>query len=258
MPRNSETLTRRRVDTARAAGHVPQTRRTNRRTTVVLAGTPLMINGQLTVAGRHYEASTGRALTRPTDWQGAPFIVGRVTWARIGGQRRKLSSMQDGREVLTNWGKRWYREHPIERVINVPIRIVGRRQDDSTYERPRTTTPLTWTTNLHESDPGFFEAMLAHVHGFLPDEYTQSNEDVEVLYDEPPSQWSISRRTVSVEADGDVRSRVVLDMPLRAPDGRHSFVSLPEHLVDEAFQKIWIFRSDSRGRGAWRWAARLA
>jgi hypothetical protein len=95
MPRNSDVATRRRVDEARTAGHLPQTKRTDRRTTVSLRGINLMINGELTVAGHHYETSTGRPLARPTDWHGTPFIVGRVTWARIGGQRRKISSMQD-------------------------------------------------------------------------------------------------------------------------------------------------------------------
>ena len=236
MPRNSDNLTRCRVDTALAAGHVPQTRRTDRRTTVALGGIPLMINGELTAAGRHYEASTGRALTRPTDWQGAPFIVGKITFANIAGQRRKIETMVDGRPVVTNWGRRYFRENPIERVINVPIQITGTRRDGSTYKRARTTKPLTWSTNKHESDPDFVDEMLTYVHTIYPDVYTQSNEEVDVLYDAPPSAWTMSRRSVSIAADGTVRTRVTLDGPMRAPDGRHSFTSHPDRLVDEAFQ----------------------
>ena len=140
--------------------------------------------------------------------------------------------MQDGREVLTQWGKRWYRENPIQRVINVPIQVVGTRQNGSTYRRARTTTPLEWTANIHESDPTFVEKMLARVHQTLPDVYTQSNEEVEVLYSTPASTWTVSRRTVSVGADGAVRSSVMLDQPLGAPDGRHSYAPLPDHIVD--------------------------
>ena len=223
----------RRVDALVASGAAPTVRHSQRRAIVDLGGKALMVNGQLTAAGRAYERSTGTQLERPPNWLGEPQIVGRSTYINVAGQqgRRMLSTMRDGREVLTNLGRQWHRENPVERIIHVPIRITGRREDGSTYIRPETTTPLNWTTNLHESDPNFREAMYAFVRVKLGTGYSQSNEEVDILYENTHGDWKISSRR---ETDGG--PSVTLEQPLRAPDGRHSFSPYPECVIHQSFE----------------------
>jgi hypothetical protein len=45
-----------------------------------LEGLPRVV---VPVIVEHYERETGQPMVRPTDWLGAPFIVGNASWIRI-------------------------------------------------------------------------------------------------------------------------------------------------------------------------------
>ena len=225
MPRSAN----RRLDALMATGELPSVRRTQNRSSLVLGGRALMINGRVTAAGQAYERRTGTSLEQPPMWQGDPQIVGRSTYINVtGAWRRRLLTMVDGNETLTNLGRQYYREHPVERIIHVPVRITVLREDGSTYVRPDDTVEVDWTTGLRESQREFRPAMIEQVHAKLGEGYTQSREVVEILYDS--QDWRVSTRTVSGNS-----AEVELEQPLHMPDGRHSFTPFPECVISQAF-----------------------
>ena len=68
MPRSAN----RRLDALMATGELPSVRRTQNRTSLVLGGHALMINGCVTAAGQAYERRTGTSLEQPPTRQGEP------------------------------------------------------------------------------------------------------------------------------------------------------------------------------------------
>ena len=197
-----------------------------------------MKDGELTRAGRAYESASGIQLSPPAPWGGDPFLVGNNQWINVTGHGRKLlSSFIRGREKLTSWGRRWYKEHPEEYVVQVPVQISYRRRDGSTYKAPPSTLPISWHTNLHQQDNRWNGAMLEHIRSKLPDHYTTlSIYEIEVLYDQPPRDWTVSRKRVTIDADGRVRFEAAIDQPLRGYDGRQSFTPKPDNIIDQAFR----------------------
>jgi len=95
----------------------------------------LMNDGELTRAGRIYERLTGERVQPPAAWSGEPYLVGNNQWINTGDRtargRKLLSTFVRGKEKLTNWGKRWYRENPEEYIVHVPVRITYVRKDKS-------------------------------------------------------------------------------------------------------------------------------
>ena len=95
----------------------------------------LMNDGELTRAGRIYERLTGERVQPPAAWSGEPYLVGNNQWINtVDGTargRKLLSTFVRGKEKLTNWGKRWYRENPEEYIVHVPVRITYVRKDKS-------------------------------------------------------------------------------------------------------------------------------
>ena len=191
----------------------------------------LMKDGELTRAGRAYESASGIQLRPPAPWGGEPFLVGNNQWINVTGHGRKLlSSFIRGREKLTSWGRRWYKEHPEEYVVQVPVQISYRRRDGSTYKAAPSTLPISWHTNLHQQDNRWNGAMLEHIRSKLPDHYTTlSIYEIEVLYDQPPRDWTVSRKRVTIDADGRVRFEAAIDQPLRGYDGRQSYPKARQH-----------------------------
>ena len=58
----------------------------------------LMTDGELSRAGRMYEAITQTELNRPAAWCGEPFLVGKNQWIDVTGQgRKKLSTFVRGK-----------------------------------------------------------------------------------------------------------------------------------------------------------------
>ena len=127
MPRSEE----RRVQALINRPHAVQEKRTAAHTTLVLhevtaAGprgrghpkstTELMRDGELKSAGRIYQRITGIELAPPQAWSGEPYLVGNAQWINtIQGTtrgRKLLSTFQNGKEKLTNFGVRWYKETP--------------------------------------------------------------------------------------------------------------------------------------------------
>ena len=172
MPRSE----RARVAALIAAPHRVRENRTASHSTLVLQGAGgedrrgpgrpresivLMKDGELTTAGRMYERLANIRLQAPPPWIGEPFLVGNNQWIRVDGGRRLLSTFIRGKEKLTTWGKKWYRENPEEYIVHVPVRITYRRRDKSHYEAPESTLPIEWRTPLHqEHDNAFYSTML--------------------------------------------------------------------------------------------------
>ena len=147
---------------------------------------------------------------------------GQDQWIRVdGGRKRLLSTFVRGKEKLTTWGKKWYRQNPEEYMVHVPVRITYVRRDKSHYTAPESTLPIERRSNLHpQHDNNYYSTILEHIHEKLPDFYTtQSIYQIEVLYHKPPQEWAISRKRVKVKPDGTVEFEAAVDQPLHSFDG---------------------------------------
>ena len=172
-----ETVATRRVRNALAANHIVKELRTPRHTSLVLrpaagriargnpTGMVLMKDGVVTAFGHAWERETGTELVQPVSWANEPFRVGNVNWIDIPGQgRRRLSSWVRGKEVLTAFGKRYYRETGgIEYIINVPVVVSIKGRNGKVIDRPESTIPIEWHGAPHQSHLDFVRNLKAVV-----------------------------------------------------------------------------------------------
>ena len=137
-----------------------------------------------------------------------------------------VDEFKNGVLRVTAIGRRYFKEHPVQYTVMMPIRVIGRNARGEQYERDAR-FPVNVTTDIHRSDPNFVETLKELAIAIRGLEWNMSGEDWEVNRE---GSWNFSEMRYQ---DGHMIA--ANDIPLRGDPNCHSWLAHPSCLGDEAF-----------------------
>ena len=201
------------------------------------------VDGNLTIAGRYYEQKTGKALDPSGyDLQQTPMREGNTERVKLRNGKTVITRQWDavsGEYRFTKQGDQFYKQLRRNYVVQIPVKIVGKRLNGTTYTikssmpieklgLTRKQLPLNLT---HAERKAKLKEM---VEDELPLSGTLMQHSQEEYTYDSSGAWAISEETVGTDPDtGRAESHVVLDRRVGTLSGTFLFA---EAFCKEAFE----------------------